>query len=945
MVSRNLSQSQHEPISITNQDINCTGLIRYINKKDIPYKRKNISTTKNVKSDTQLFPIIENSGNNFHLKTIKQVNKIKFMRKTSDFSDQKEGNKFQTRKQSEDYSRSQSVNKYNNCLNISIQRSLSNKRDTIQSRKSSDYDIHRYVSQTKISEKNERQKSPSHYSPSISPNRMHSRNQSRHMLSIQQNQSQTIDQSPQKKKYNKIINFSLDQQISQLHNRLIRMAKSQKQGGVNLLRRQNQSIKFQSIDSSPAHSMNKTYTRQVTFQQENQSTKESGRNQKQLNHSILKSYNKKDSKRLLDQSPEFLGYEDQEVKKLGFKDQYLQEIKPQFQATYFTLRESRPELFAVDKQAMKLIKVDGFMENITSDMHLISQLHEGLDTIPASKNDSSKKLKQAKTSLNKGEKQIQEKVDELISTNKGVWDKWWGIKLKNNQLLINNAKKGNYEEVAKLIDSNYNDDQGASINYQEAGTGYTALHYATKNGNHQVINLLIQNNADVMVPDCKGQTALHLSCQRGDLEAYKMLVNRCYESMNSVDVNNKTPLHYAKDNQHNIIIEYDKKMTLTLFSEQNRTPEQGKIKPEDFEYVMPLGRGAFGQVVLVKKDDALFAMKIMKKRTFNGLINLVLTEKEIQRKTFDKLFIVSEYCSGGDMRALIANKVRLSESEARLYLAEILVAIETLHANGIIHRDIKLDNILLDKDGHIKMTDFGLSKEGMFEKKLTNTMLGGGRSYQIPEVISQVSYDKSVDLYLFGLLAYELMAGVPTFPPDLPDLEDKILVSEYHVPMQLSPECRDLLQRLIVANPEQRLPLKHIKKHPFFKSVDWKQIEDGKLKMPVPVLRPVEKAKIPFNYYDSFDEDDEDFMQQNKSSAQESNADPNNKSPNNKDQQNEEISVVGGQDMQYVYDEATNKFIASKDVNDFDQDITRVPNFSYAGDMDQLKFGQQNKQI
>ena len=81
------------------------------------------------------------------------------------------------------------------------------------------------------------------------------------------------------------------------------------------------------------------------------------------------------------------------------------------------------------------------------------------------------------------------------------------------------------------------------------------------------------------------------------------------------------------------------------------------------------------------------------------------------------------------MRSLIVMKNRLLESEAKLYLAEIIVGIEELHKNGIIHRDIKLENILIDKDGHIKITDFGLSKEGMFEKKLTNTMLGGGRSY------------------------------------------------------------------------------------------------------------------------------------------------------------------------------------------------------------------------
>jgi serine/threonine protein kinase len=81
------------------------------------------------------------------------------------------------------------------------------------------------------------------------------------------------------------------------------------------------------------------------------------------------------------------------------------------------------------------------------------------------------------------------------------------------------------------------------------------------------------------------------------------------------------------------------------------------------------------------------------------------------------------------MRALLVNKKKIPEIEARLYLAEILIAIEELHKNGIIHRDIKLENILIDKDGHIKITDFGLSKEGMFEKKLTNTMVGGGRSY------------------------------------------------------------------------------------------------------------------------------------------------------------------------------------------------------------------------
>lgn len=97
-------------------------------------------------------------------------------------------------------------------------------------------------------------------------------------------------------------------------------------------------------------------------------------------------------------------------------------------------------------------------------------------------------------------------------------------------------------------------------------------------------------------------------------------------------------------------------------------------------------------------------------------------------------------------------------------LAEVLVAIEEIHRNGIIHRDIKPENILIDENGHAKLSDFGLAKEGIFEQKMTNTMLGGGVTYRIPEVLLAKSYDKSVDLFLFGLLVFELLTGMPAFP-------------------------------------------------------------------------------------------------------------------------------------------------------------------------------------
>jgi serine/threonine protein kinase len=146
-----------------------------------------------------------------------------------------------------------------------------------------------------------------------------------------------------------------------------------------------------------------------------------------------------------------------------------------------------------------------------------------------------------------------------------------------------------------------------------------------------------------------------------------------------------------------------------------------------------LGAGAFGEVYLVEKGGKYYAMKQLRKRKYSGLMNFVITEKEVQRKirnrfivklryafqTYNKLYLITDYCPGGDFRALINTNKRISEDIARLYLAEILVAITEIHKNGIIHRDIKPDNILIDEGGHACLTDFGLAKEGMFEKKLT----------------------------------------------------------------------------------------------------------------------------------------------------------------------------------------------------------------------------------
>ena len=127
---------------------------------------------------------------------------------------------------------------------------------------------------------------------------------------------------------------------------------------------------------------------------------------------------------------------------------------------------------------------------------------------------------------------------------------------------------------------------------------------------------------------------------------------------------------------------------------------------------------------------------------------------------------------------------RIQEEHAKIYLSEILIAIEELHKNGIVHRDIKPENILIDQKGHACLSDFGLAKQGLFEERHTETFVGGGQTYQIPEVLAGKSYNKSVDLFLYGVLAYEMLCGMPAFPFkfDVEEHEQRIMNCHFTFP-------------------------------------------------------------------------------------------------------------------------------------------------------------------
>jgi serine/threonine protein kinase len=193
-----------------------------------------------------------------------------------------------------------------------------------------------------------------------------------------------------------------------------------------------------------------------------------------------------------------------------------------------------------------------------------------------------------------------------------------------------------------------------------------------------------------------------------------------------------------------------------------------------------IGKGSFGEVYLVQKKTSgkYYAMKILPKSKIIGqnLTKYAYAERNIQSTTIhpfivrlfcafqtrERLFLVLDYCPGGDLGREIQKEKRFSEEKARIYLCEVLLAIEELHNREIIYRDLKPDNIVLDADGHALLTDFGLSKEGVKDADYTQSFCGS-IAYLAPEMLKKTGHGRSVDWYLLGVLLYEMLIGIPPY--------------------------------------------------------------------------------------------------------------------------------------------------------------------------------------
>ncbi|KAI8824268.1 serine/threonine protein kinase 15 [Fimicolochytrium jonesii] len=332
----------------------------------------------------------------------------------------------------------------------------------------------------------------------------------------------------------------------------------------------------------------------------------------------------------------------------------------------------------------------------------------------------------------------------------------------------------------------------------------------------------------------------------------------------------------------------------------------------DFEIIKPISRGAFGKVYLARKRTTqdLYAVKILKKQDMirKNMVSHVLAERKVlalSRNPFvvklfyafqsrEYLYLVMEYLPGGDLSSLLAAFGTFEEPMARMYGAEVTIALEYLHANGIRHRDLKPDNILINEKGHTKLTDFGLSRIQVPDQELgsgnpeqvlshlntlsrrkrttrsttikssetaespnsdgggtspgatrtssiaqrrnscrirrqnSNKVLVGTPDYLAPELLLGLGHGPEVDWWAFGICMYEWVVGFPPFSDDTPEaIFANILEGVIEWPeSDMSPEARDLIERLLNPNPKERLSAEGVKKHPFFAEVEWDKIRE-----------------------------------------------------------------------------------------------------------------------
>ncbi|KAH7388848.1 protein kinase C [Pyrenochaeta sp. MPI-SDFR-AT-0127] len=282
-----------------------------------------------------------------------------------------------------------------------------------------------------------------------------------------------------------------------------------------------------------------------------------------------------------------------------------------------------------------------------------------------------------------------------------------------------------------------------------------------------------------------------------------------------------------------------------------------RIGLDHFNFLAVLGKGNFGKVMLAetKSTKQLYAIKVLKKEFIieNDEVESTRSEKRVfliankERHPFllnlhacfqteTRVYFVMEYISGGDLMLHI-QRGQFGTKRAQFYAAEVCLALKYFHENGVIYRDLKLDNILLTLDGHIKIADYGLCKEEMWYGSTTSTFCGTPE-FMAPEILLDKKYGRAVDWWAFGVLIYQMLLQQSPFRgEDEDEIYDAILADEPLYPIHMPRDSVSILQKLLTREPEMRLgsgptDAQEIMSHAFFRNINWDDIYHKRVPAP-----------------------------------------------------------------------------------------------------------------
>lgn len=307
---------------------------------------------------------------------------------------------------------------------------------------------------------------------------------------------------------------------------------------------------------------------------------------------------------------------------------------------------------------------------------------------------------------------------------------------------------------------------------------------------------------------------------------------------------------------------------------------KGKYSLGDFEILRTLGTGSFGRVHLVqsKHNQRFYAVKVLKKAQVVKMKQVEHTNDERRMladvkhpflitlwgtfQDLKNLYMVMDFVEGGELFSLLRKSGRFPNPVAKFYAAEVTLALEYLHSKNIIYRDLKPENLLLDRHGHLKITDFGFAKR-VPDKTWT---LCGTPDYLAPEVVSNKGYNKSVDWWSLGILIYEMLCGyTPFWDSGSPmKIYENILKGKVKYPAYVNPDAQNLLERLITADLTKRLGNLYggpsdVKNHPWFAEVTWDRL--ARKDIDAPYTPPVKAGAGDASQFDRYPEDPEKYGQ------------------------------------------------------------------------------------